>query len=44
VIGIFVMIVGIVVFGTITGDILGIFKRTDHGWLFNIPTLVPLRN
>lgn len=42
VIGVIIVVVALVIFGTVTGDILGIIKHTDDGgWIFTLPSLNP---
>ncbi len=38
-IGMLWIVVGITLFGLITGNILGIIKHTDKGWQFDIPLM-----
>lgn len=40
-IGLILVVCALVIFGVVGGDILGIIKKTDSGWQFNIPTLGP---
>jgi hypothetical protein len=40
VIGVLIVVISLTIFGTISGDILGIVKKTDTGgWIFVLPTL-----
>ena len=39
VVGMLIVIVALVIFGYITGDILGIIKHADSGWSFELPSL-----
>lgn len=39
VIGIMVMVVSLILFGFITGNILGIIDTSHGGWIFKIPTI-----
>ena len=40
-IGIILMVAAIAIFGVITGDVLGIIKNTDKGWIIDIPSFKP---
>lgn len=37
--GLLFIVVGFTLFSLITGNVLGIIKRTPAGWQFNIPTI-----
>lgn len=39
VMGLLVLVIVFTIFAIISGDVLGILKRTPAGWQFNIPTL-----
>jgi hypothetical protein len=39
IVGLLIVIVVLVIFGYVTGDILHIITKTDSGWSFNLPTL-----
>jgi hypothetical protein len=40
IIGVLIVVVALTIFGTITGDVLGIIKKTDGGgWIFTLPSL-----
>lgn len=41
IIGIILMVAAIAIFGVITGDVLGIIKNTDKGWIIDIPSFKP---
>lgn len=41
VIGIIIMVVALTLFGTITGDILGIITWKEGGWTIQLPSLAP---
>ena len=38
IVGLLILIVVLVLFGYITGDILHLITKTDSGWTFNLPT------
>jgi hypothetical protein len=38
VVGMFVIVAALTIFGVVTGDILGIIKQTPSGWRFELPT------
>lgn len=40
-IGMLLMVISLTIFGAVTGDILGIFRKTERGWIFTLPTLNP---
>ncbi len=41
IIGMIIIVACFTIFGIVTGDILGIIKKTDSGWVFNLPSLSP---